>query len=301
LSAFKNDNEHFALDCLRQGQPIAIPTETVYGLAASISNPLAIRRIFAIKERPSNHPLIIHITSLEMAEKYAFFSDLAREISTYFWPGPLTIILPKKDSVPFEVTGGLDTVGLRCPNHSLTRKLIQLHGHPLAAPSANRFGKISPTKASHVLDDYQGKVPVIDGGDCQLGLESTILDLSQKLPSIRRLGVITKKDLRPFISRFGDTETIAPGTMKAHYAPSTALHLSENLEQDKKFFEEKGLTVAILSIDDLGHYAKVLYAELRRLDQLGVDVLIAKKPPQNGLGLAITDRLNRASFGSRKD
>lgn len=301
MSDFKNNNKHFALDCLRLGQPIAIPTETVYGLAASISNPLAIRRIFAIKGRPNNHPLIIHVDSLEMAERYAFFSNLARDISTHFWPGPLTIILPKKDSVPFEVTGGLDTVGVRCPNHSITRKLIQVHGHPIAAPSANRFGKISPTKASHVIDDYQGQVPVLDGGDCQIGIESTILDLSQELPSILRLGAITENDLQPFISIFGESATIAPGTMKAHYAPSTALHLSENLEQDKIVFEEKGLTVATLSIDDLEQYAKILYAELRRLDQLGVDVLIAEKPPQTGIGLAITDRLNRASFGSRNN
>lgn len=299
MSELKNNKFQFALDCLNLGQPIAIPTETVYGLGASISNPLAIRQIFAIKGRPSNHPLIIHVSSMEMAEKYATFTPLARKIAKQFWPGPLTIILQKKNSVPFEVTGGLSTVGLRCPNHSLTRKLIQAHGHPLAAPSANQFGKISPTKAVHVIDDYKGKIPVLDGGDCQIGLESTILDLSQELPSIRRLGAITQEDLSPFIQNFGETNTIASGTLKAHYAPSTALFLSNNIKQDQKRFTEKGLQTATLSIENLEQYAKDLYAELRRLDQLGVDVLIAEKPPQIGIGLAITDRLNRASFGSR--
>ena len=295
----KNNKLQFALECLIQGQPIAIPTETVYGLGASISNPLAIRQIFAIKGRPNNHPLIIHVASVDMAEKYAYFSDLSRKITAHFWPGPLTVILPKKSSVPFEVTGGLNTVGLRCPDHSLTRRLIHTHGHPLAAPSANRFGKISPTKPTHVIDDYQGKIPVLDGGDCQIGLESTILDLSQKLPSIRRLGAITEKDLSLFISEFGETNTITPGTLKAHYAPSTALYLSENIGRDQEIFSQRGLKTATLSIENLEQYARDLYAELRRLDQLGVDILIAEKPVQKGLGLAITDRLNRASFGSQ--
>lgn len=299
MSELKNNKLQFTLDCLKQGQPIAIPTETVYGLGASISNPLAIRQIFAIKGRPNTHPLIIHVSSLDMAEKYAHFTPLAREITEQFWPGPLTIILPKKNSVPFEVTGGLNTVGLRSPNHPLTRKLIQAHGHPIAAPSANQFGKISPTKAAHVVDDYQGKIPVLDGGDCQIGLESTILDLSQETPSIRRLGAITKEDLSSFISEFGETDTIAPGTLKAHYAPTTALFLSEEVAMDQKRFEEKGLRTATLSIKNLELYARELYAELRHLDQLGVDVLIAEKPPQTGIGLAIIDRLTKASFGSQ--
>ena len=151
-----NKNKYFtsALHLLNKGVPLAIPTETVYGLAASISNPIAIRQIFAVKERPIDHPLIIHVSSIEMAEKYGQFSPRAFDLVRRFWPGPLTVILPKKDSVPLEVTGGRETVGIRQPNHPLTLRLIQEHGCPIAAPSANRFGRVSPTSAEHVLEDF---------------------------------------------------------------------------------------------------------------------------------------------------
>jgi len=298
LSQNNTKKIHFALTKIEEGSPVAIPTETVYGLAASISHPLAIRQIFAIKGRPNNHPLIIHVDDLSMAKRYAFFSPLAEKIASYFWPGPLALILPKKDVVPFEVTGGLNTVGLRCPDHPLSRAIIKKHGSPLAAPSANPFGRISPTTAQHVLDDYNGSVPVVDGGPCPVGLESTILDLSTELPSIRRLGAITKEDLAPFIPQFGQSSTKTSGTHKAHYAPSTALLLSNNLEAERRTWLEKGCTVAVLNIADSTEYAQQLYSELRRLDQLGVDILIAAKPKNDAMGEAILDRLTRASYGS---
>ncbi len=298
MSVFKITSLEKVLDLLENGQTCAIPTETVYGLAASIDKPLAIRQIFALKERPVNHPLIIHASSLTMIEQYAHLTDLARKIGQRFWPGPLTLILPKKDSVPTEVTGNLSTVGVRIPNHPLTLEIIEQHGTPLAAPSANKFGKTSPTTADHVLEDHNRTVPVFDGGPCNVGVESTILDLSIDPPAIRRLGAVGKEDLHPFISEFGESMTPTSGTHKAHYAPSTALLLSTNIAQDKLRLEHKGLSVATLHKQDSADYAQILYAKLRELDTLQVDVLIAEQPAQDTLGLAVLDRLTRAASGS---
>jgi len=300
LSVLKFKEVEKALEKIQIGQPCAIPTETVYGLAASIDNPLAIRQIFAIKERPINHPLIIHASSIKMASRYAFFTEQAIAIGQRFWPGPLTLILPKKASVPKEVTGGLTTVGIRIPNHSLTRELIEKNGIPLAAPSANKFGKTSPTCAEHILIDHNHTVPVLDGGPCTVGVESTILDLSVKPPAIRRLGAVGKTDLSDFISVFGTSNTPTAGTHKAHYATSTSLFLSTDIKSDSKRFEAKGLSVATLPQTDSETYAHNLYARLRELDALGVDVLIAQKPHDDILGRAVLDRLNKASFGSRQ-
>ncbi len=288
-----------ALEKIELGHACAVPTETVYGLAASIDNPLAIRQIFALKERPINHPLIIHASSIEMASRYAIFTDQAIAIGQRFWPGPLTLILPKKDSVPPEVTGGLSTVGVRIPDHPLTRQLIETHGTPLAAPSANKFGKTSPTCADHILVDHNHTVPVLDGGSCIVGVESTILDLSVQPPSIRRLGAIGKEDLSDFIDAFGESLTPTSGTHKAHYAPSTSLLLSNNLEEDTIRLQSQGLSVASLPLMDSETYAHTLYAKLRELDTLGVDILIAEKPHNDVLGKAVLDRLNRASVGSK--
>jgi len=288
------------LDTLRNGQPIAIPTETVYGLAACIDNPLAIRQIFALKGRPVNHPLIIHVSDIEMAADYAELTELAIQIGQHFWPGPLTLILPKKDSVSQEVTGGLETVGIRIPNHPVTLQLIQSLQIPLAAPSANQFGKTSPTTPAHVLHDFDHQVPVVDGGACTVGIESTILDLSVDPPAIRRLGAISKSDLKPFISTFGQSHTPTSGTHAAHYAPSTALLLSQDLLADQARLETEGLNVATIQFTDSHDYAQSLYAELRRLDQLGVDILIAAIPNSDPLGMAVLDRLSRAAVGSKQ-
>jgi len=298
LSKLKNKFLLSAIAHIEAGRPIAIPTETVYGLAASISNPLAIRQIFALKGRPVNHPLIIHVCNLEMAEKYAYFTPKARKLVEHFWPGPLTIILKKKNTVPFEVTGGLDTVGIRAPNHPLSLNLIAHHGFPLAAPSANRFGEISPTSAEHIREDFSGTVPVLDGGDCSIGIESTIVDLSEGLGAIRRVGAISDDVLQAVIGNLGHTDTTAPGTLKAHYAPSTSLFLSSNVNEDTKRLRSKGLAVAVLSFSNLSDFATKLYAELRRLDKLKVDVMVVQKPSPEGIGEAILDRLTRASAGS---
>ena len=253
MSVLKFKELEKVLEKIRSGKPCAVPTETVYGLAASIDNPLAIRQIFALKERPINHPLIIHASSIEMASRYAFFTDQAIAIGQRFWPGPLTLILPKKDSVPTEVTGGLTTVGVRVPNHPLTKRLIELHGTPLAAPSANKFGKTSPTCAEHILTDHNHTVPGLDGGQCKVGVESTILDLSVHPPAIRRLGAIGKEDLSDFITSFGNSSTPTAGTHKAHYAPSTSLLLSTNIESDTARLQAQGLSVACLRLTEAKH------------------------------------------------
>ena len=299
MSVLKFTELEKVLEKIELGQPCAVPTETVYGLAASIDNPLAIRRIFALKGRPINHPLIIHASSIEMASRYAVFTEQAIAIGQRFWPGPLTLILPKKDSVPNEVTGGLSTVGVRIPDHPLTRRLIEKHGTPLAAPSANKFGKTSPTCADHILIDHNHTVPVLDGGSCNVGVESTILDLSVQPPSIRRLGAIGQEDLSDFIQVFGQSMTPTSGTHKAHYAPSTSLLLSNNLADDTARLQAQGLTVASIPLIDSETYAHVLYAKLRELDALGVDILIAEKPHDDVLGRAVLDRLHRASVGSQ--
>ena len=298
MSVLKFKELEKVLEKIELGQPCAVPTETVYGLAASIDNPLAIRQIFALKERPINHPLIIHASSIQMASRYAFFTDQAIAIGQRFWPGPLTLILPKKDTVPTEITGGLPTVGIRIPDHPLTKQLIEIHGSPLAAPSANKFGKTSPTCADHILIDHDHTVPVLDGGECRVGVESTILDLSVQPPSIRRLGAIGKKDLSSFIDSFGESLTPTSGTHTAHYAPSTSLLLSNDLEKDQSRLEAQGLSVASLRLVDSETYAHILYAKLRELDTLGVDILIAEKPHDDVLGRAVLDRLKRASVGS---
>ena len=295
-----NKNKYFtsALHLLNEGVPLAIPTETVYGLAASISNPIAIRQIFAVKERPIDHPLIIHVSSIEMAKKYGHFSPKAFDLVRRFWPGPLTVILPKKDSVPLEVTGGRETVGIRQPNHPLTLKLIQEHGCPIAAPSANRFGRVSPTSAEHVLEDFNGKIAVLDGGPCSIGLESTIVDLSTNQASVRRLGAITEEDVITIVGKLYSSDTAAPGTLKAHYAPLTSLLLSSDVTQDASRLEKQGLCVATLNIQKSEDFAPKLYSELRRLDKLRVDVLVIEKPEATGIGKALLDRLTKASYGS---
>ena len=287
------------LDTLNRGLPLAIPTETVYGLAARIDLPLAIRQIFAIKERPVNHPLIIHCSDIEMAQRYAYFTELDLAIGQAFWPGPLTLILRKKSTVIHEVTGGLPTVGVRIPNHPTTIEIIRNINIPLAAPSANRFGKTSPTLPEHVQYDFADRIPVVNGGPCSVGIESTILDLTVKPPAIRRLGAIDQSALQPWIPEFGTSITPTSGTHKAHYAPSTALLISDDVKSDSMRLRAQGLAVATISFESSSDYAQKLYSELRKLDQLGMDILIAQKPKQDNLGLAVLDRLSRAAHGSQ--
>lgn len=284
-----------AVAVLQRGGLVALPTETVYGLAGDASDPLAIRQIYATKGRPAGHPVIVHMAHDADLSVIAQTDDRARALAAAFWPGPLTLILPKQADVPDEVTGGLQTVGIRVPAHPMTQAVLARFPRGLAAPSANRFGRVSPTTAQHVVDEFAGAVPVLDGGPCDVGIESTIVDLTQSRAAILRPGAILPSDIEAIVGPLTTSDTKAPGTLAQHYQPMTSLLLSVDVEADKARLIAAGQRVAVLPASTPDDHAKRLYAELRRLDRLGVDVLIAEAAPQSELGAAINDRLRRAA------
>jgi L-threonylcarbamoyladenylate synthase len=285
---------------LLAGELVAFPTETVYGLGARARDPLAVRRVFAQKGRPADHPLIVHLAEAGWMRRWARLdtplAQRAPALAAALWPGPLTLILPRAAGVPDEVTGGLETVGLRVPGHPVARALIAAVGEGLAAPSANRFGRVSPTTAAHVRAEFGDEVAVLDGGACGVGVESTILDLSGASPALLRPGAVPLEHLEAHVGpvrRGGATR--APGTLASHYAPHTSLQLTDDLGAERARLEAQGLRVATLPAGPPADHARRLYAELRRLDGLGVDVLIAERASPGGLGEAINDRLARAA------
>ncbi|MFO7578139.1 MAG: L-threonylcarbamoyladenylate synthase [Pelovirga sp.] len=308
---------------LRDGQLVAFPTETVYGLGADAANPLALRRIFALKGRPADHPLIVHIGAVEQLERWArAIPDWAYLLAGHFWPGPLTLILPRAAGVPLEVTGGQDTIGLRIPRHPVARALLQAFGGGIAAPSANRFGRISPTCARHVEDAFGDQVGMIlDGGDCQVGLESTIVSLVDGAPHLLRPGMIAAADIAALLGRdvpgvLPQTSPIrVPGSHLSHYAPVTPLQVCHTTElwSRAEGASRAGLRSAVMTFDrgaqaagaptgidviampgDSCAYARDLYAVMHRLDRGGYDRLFAEAPPATDEWLAITNRLTRA-------
>ena len=283
-----------AVAILRAGGLVAFPTETVYGLGADASKPLAVRQIFARKGRPADHPLIVHLAQLGQIEDWAVMSPVARALAEAFWPGPRTLVLPRGPAVHDEVTGGLETVGIRIPSHPIAAALLSAFGGGVAAPSANRFGRVSPTTAAHVRAEFGGAVPVLDGGPCSVGVESTIIDLSGP-PALLRPGGIPTEAIEEISGPLTTSDTRAPGTLASHYAPRTALLLSTTPKKDAARLRSEGRTVAVLSAGDPADHARRLYAELRRLDLLGVDILIAERSEASGLGRAINDRLSRAA------
>lgn len=283
-----------AVVILRSGGLIGLPTETVYGLGADARNPLAVRQIFAMKGRPADHPLIVHLGDVEQVGDWAVTGPVASALAAAFWPGPLTLVLPRQPGVPDEVTGGLETVGIRVPSHPAASALLKAFGGGVAAPSANRFGRVSPTTAAHVEAEFGGAVPVLDGGPCPVGVESTIIDLTGP-PALLRPGGIPTEAIEAITGPLGSSTTRAPGTLAAHYAPRTALLLSDRPQVDAERLRGEGRTVAILPAGPAEEHARRLYAELRRLDQLGVDILIAELAGEAGLGRAINDRLSRAA------
>lgn len=310
-----------AADVLRAGDLVGLPTETVYGLAADALNPDAVRRIFAAKGRPADHPLIVHLPSVEHLPRWAAsIPKDALALARAFWPGPLTLILPRAAEVPLEVTGGQDTVGVRVPAHPVALALLQVFDSGVAAPSANRFGRISPTTAAHVHDELGERVAlVLDGGACEVGIESTILDFSRAVPEILRPGAITADDIARVIGRRphvrgegdhgeqgggagGETAAAAPaprvsGALAAHYAPRTPLRLvpAAQLVAEAVMLAGEGSRVAVMAHAtanphdsrliwqcvpaDAGAYAQELYASLRALDTLGADVILVEAPP----------------------
>ncbi len=305
---------------LQQGELVAIPTETVYGLSAHALNEKACRKIFAAKGRPTQDPLIVHVLDLAHAEELAEFSDAARRIAKKFWPGPLTLVLPKKPCVPGIVTANRDTVAIRSPAHLLTRKLLRLAQVPLAAPSANLFGYVSPTSAAHVLDGLGGKIPhVLDGGESKVGVESTILDLTQPAkPKILRPGSITasslgkvlRKKVRQEAAKFAQQTAIglpAPGMLLQHYSPRTRLVIKTELaplpdDIGGIFLRKPRLrpmrnTYWLSTRASLKEIAHNLYRVLRAADQGGHREIWIEAVPENSgeLAIAINDRVRRAA------
>ncbi len=306
-----------AVQLLRQGQLVALPTETVYGLAGDASNELAVRRIFAVKGRPASHPLIVHLASADaLPEWAAAIPDEARALAAAFWPGPLTLVLRRTARASDAVTGGQDTVALRVPAHPLARALLTAFGGGLAAPSANRFGAVSPTTAEHVRAELGDEVElVLDGGPCDVGVESTIVDLSQDAPAILRPGGLPREELVRVLGRDVPvreaSDVRAPGLLPSHYAPRAGLVLVEPSSLAAELSARAGTpglcVLAPESVEvppgvdtlrvpaDPAGFARELYARLRELDARGCQLILAVPPPGAGLGLAVRDRLRRAA------
>lgn len=314
-----SDALDLAVAALRRGEAIGMPTETVYGLAADASSPEAVRRIFALKGRPADHPLIVHLAEAGQVDAWARdIPDSARRLAAAFWPGPLTLILHKQPQVPDEVTGGQSTVGLRCPAHPVALALLRAFGGGLAAPSANRFGHISPTTAAHVREEFGDAVPVVlDGGECDVGIESTILDLSGDVPRVLRPGRITHAQIEAVVGNVaqgaGQDSPRASGTLEAHYAPRTPLLMLPRaaLKAEAQQQETLGKRVAVLALAELPAglqgralpadpvaYAHGLYAGLRAIDALGANLLLVERPPEGPAWLAVHDRLRRSAAGA---
>jgi len=316
-----------AVALLRAGELVAFPTETVYGLGADAANAVAVAKIFAAKGRPADHPLIVHIPSaMHLPDWARNIPAEAESLAAAFWPGPLTLILERQSKVPDAVTGGQNTIGLRVPSHPRALALLAAFDGGIAAPSANRFGRISPTTAAHVREELGARVPLIlDGGPCAVGIESTILDLSRGAPILLRPGAIGAADIARVLGRapaLAAAHTDAPrvsGTLEAHYAPRTPLQLvsSDGLRfalRDALAASERVAVLAptaqALSHDlviwrqapaDPAAFAHQLYASLRQLDALGCARILVQQPPASAAWQAINDRLRRAAAGSGED
>ena len=298
-----------AVKYLKDDLLIGLPTETVYGLAALASRPKAIAKIFQVKARPTSHPLILHLANYRQLEKWA------RNIPAYvevlcdnFWPGPLTIVLQRTERVCDAITGARETVAIRVPNNQVALTLLKKLDDGLVAPSANRFGKVSPTSAKHVVDDLGDEVVlVLDGGNCEIGVESTILDCTRSSPQILRLGAITKDELESVAKisiALSDGESRASGMLEKHYAPNCRVELVETAANAKRRQSElvsENQKVQIIDFfGDVVSYANQLYARLRQADQSSIDVVIAVIPINVGLGEAIRDRLTKASAATNR-
>ena len=314
-----------AVDRLRAGELVAFPTETVYGLGADAGNPDAVRRIFAAKGRPADHPVIVHLyDTLQLTRWVRAVPDGARKLAAAFWPGPLTLILPRASHVSDILTGGQDSVGLRVPSHPVARELLSLFGDGIAAPSANRFGHISPTTARHVADDLGDAVTMIlDGGACAVGIESTIVAFTGDVPMLLRPGGIGAFELsRALGQTLREADATAPrasGTLASHYAPRTPASLvaAGVLRAEILQLGARDEIVAVLAHtvarpadlagfwlrapSDAAAYAHDLYANLRTLDAANADVILIERVPDGDAWLAVRDRLLRATRGVDDD
>ena len=318
MSAAETNPIEHAARRLAEGDVVAFPTETVYGLGADATNPRAIARVFALKGRPSDHPLIVHIGEpASLGEWVSSIPPHARALAERFWPGPLTMILPRSSRVPDAVTGAQGTVGMRCPSHPIARSLLaefaRVGSGAIAAPSANKFGHVSPTQARHVRDEFGPGLMVLDGGACEVGLESTIVDLSRREAVLLRPGGVSREDLASVLGsppRERDAEAPrASGTLASHYAPRTPLVLvgSEGLEREianapdvavlalRRPPEASRAAAWIVAPADALRYGHDLYANLRTLDASGARRIVVEAPPRNPVWEAVNDRLSRAA------
>lgn len=304
-----------AIALLNANELVAIPTETVYGLAGNALQTGVVAKIFEAKSRPFFNPLILHLATIKQINEYAFLDEISLQLANKFMPGPFTLLLPKKDNVPDIVTAGSTKVAVRIPNHQLTHQLLSQLNFPLAAPSANPFGYVSPVSATHVLQGLQGKIPyILDGGNCQIGIESTILEIENNEVILHRSGGLSVEDIEAVIGKKinvakPNSTPQTSGQLKSHYATTTPL-LQGNV--DKLLLEFKGKKIAVisfkqsyLSIDaqhqfilssqgNLNEAAQNLFATMRILDTMNYDLILAEIFPAIGLGLAINDRLKKA-------
>ena len=303
---------------LVKGEIIALPTETVYGLAANIYNDKAIGKIFSLKKRPAYNPLIVHIASSNILEQVAKKIPVkAKELADIFWPGPLTLVLEKQDQIPHRITAGKKTVAVRVPNHPLALQLLNSLNFPLAAPSANPFGFISPTSAEHVALHFKKELNfILDGGPCSHGLESTIIGFQNDKPILYRHGAIALEEIEKVtgsisVKNHNNDKPIAPGMLSRHYAPKTQIQITKDISNSIEQNRDKKIGVLsfqklknshseidqeVLSISgNLKEAAKNLYASLHHLDQMNLDLIITSFFPEKGLGKTINDRLKRAA------
>jgi len=308
---------NYAIELLNQQELVGIPTETVYGLAGNAFNANAVAKIFKVKERPSFDPLIVHSSDLARIHEFVQeIPDKAQELANHFWPGPLTLIFKKKTVIPDLVTSGLDTVAVRIPNHPFTLKVLESIDFPLAAPSANPFGYVSPTKAEHVNEQLGEKIPfVLDGGDCKVGIESTIVSFDSDDVTVLRIGVCKIERIEKVVGKVSvkphaNSDPMAPGMMDSHYSPLTSIKVGDI---DRMIDDHKDKTIGILSFDkyydnvvkshqfvlseksDLSEAATRLFTGLRQLDALNLQLILTEYVPDEGLGRAINDRLKRAA------
>lgn len=302
-----------AVNFLKNGEIVAVPTETVYGLAADASNEEAVSKIFLAKKRPADHPLIVHIDCFEKLIHWAeHIPDNAIKIASHFGPGPLTLILQKKKNVTHLITGGLETIALRIPRHPIALQIIKKLGTAMAAPSANPHKKTSPTKSEHVLKNLSGKIAaIVEGGQCSIGLESTIIDMTTTLPRIVRPGAITAVMINKAVGIEIEEQPYhyekVPGNMKIHYQPEKPLFLLSIEEIKKKIFQEKNIAIVhytcITQNENATYYkmpknsveyARILYDILHRIDNTQVNEIWIEKPPCISEWLYINDRLQKA-------
>jgi L-threonylcarbamoyladenylate synthase len=291
-----------AADILLSGGIVGLPTETVYGLAACALQESAVHRIFDVKGRPRSHPLIVHLSSSADYHQWGLFNEVAESLAQSFWPGPLTLLVPRTSHVPDWVTGGRDTVALRVPNHSLAQELLTRTNTGLVAPSANKFGKVSPTSARHVLDDLGDDVDLIlDGGESEVGLESTIVECTANF-EILRPGQISIDDIIRVTGHTPKEPTgpsRAPGMLASHYAPHARVVIVDSVDEAQALQQRESSLkkVHIVFFSNVDSYAEHLYDELRMADHNKCELVIAVRAPDQGIGIAINDRLSKAAAG----